>query len=125
MPFYTDYKKTQHFTITRKNNMKRVIENLAAQTALHLLVSAQVFAASLPDAPDGDEDPIEIGTQILEYILDGIMTIGAGVAVVSLGYCIAKSITSGRMDGQRAAMIGIGGAGLAGVSFLGNMVLGN
>ncbi len=105
--------------------MKRVIENLAAQTALHLLVSAQVFAASLPDAPDGDEDPIEIGTQILEYILDGIMTIGAGVAVVSLGYCIAKSITSGRMDGQRAAMIGIGGAGLAGVSFLGNMVLGN
>ena len=105
--------------------MKRVIKNLAALTLLHLFVTAQVYAASLPSAPDGDEDPIEIGTDILEYILDGIMTIGAGIAVVSLGYCVAKSITSGRFDGQRAAMIGIGGAGLAGVSFLGNMVLGN
>lgn len=92
---------------------------------LVLLQTRSAFAQALPTAPSGTIDPIETGKTILSYIFDGLMALGGGIAVVSLGVALIKSMAGRDFDSARIARVVIGGAGLAGISFLANLVLGN
>lgn len=99
----------------------------AAATALLATVASRTAHAqgmALPSAPSGTTDPVETMQNIIQYGLDGIMLLGAGAAFASLAFALAKTIAGGQFDSRRVAIVTVAGAGLAGVGFLGDLVIG-